>query len=124
MHGARRFEVGEKCTPTLLPVAIAAFERIKEWGVDNVSKTLLKINEQISTHIQNLGFQLPISSHRSPHMFGAQLPKNFQGNLISELKKRKIFISQRGNAVRFAPHLHVNDNDIHRLLEALNEIIQ
>lgn len=124
MPGARRFEVGEKCTPTLLPGAIAAFERIKEWGVDSIARTLLKMNEKISAHIENLGFQLPDISQRSPHMFGAQLPKKFQGNLVLELMKRKIFISQRGNAVRFAPHLHVNNRDIDRLFEALNEIIQ
>ncbi len=124
MSGARRFEVGEKCTPTLLPGAIAAFERIKEWGVDSIAKTLMKMNEKISIHIENLGFELLNISQRSPHMFGAQLPKRFEGNLISELKKRKIFISQRGNAVRFAPHLYVNNRDIDRLLDVLNEIIQ
>ncbi|MCP3892649.1 MAG: aminotransferase class V-fold PLP-dependent enzyme [Desulfobulbaceae bacterium] len=124
MPGSRRFEVGEKCTPTILPGAIAAFERIKEWGVDNIAKTLMETNEKISTHIKSLGFQLPVVSQRSPHMFGAQIPKFFQGNLVSELLKRKIFISQRGSAVRFAPHLHVNSRDIDRLLEALDEIIQ
>ena len=124
MPGARRFEVGEKCTPTILPGVIAALEQIKEWQVNRIAEALAKINGKISTHIENLGFQLPDTSQRCPHMFGAQLPKRYQGKLIAELMQRNIFISQRGNAVRFAPHLHVNDRDIDRLLEALNEIIQ
>ena len=124
MPGARRFEVGEKCTPTILPGAIAALECIKEWKVDRISKTLGKINDRISTHIERLGFQLPKVSQRSPHMFGAQLPKGFQGNLVAELMNKKIFISQRGNAVRFAPHLHVNNEDINRLLDSLDKIIR
>jgi hypothetical protein len=33
MPGARRFDVGEKCTPTVLSGAIAALEQIKKWGV-------------------------------------------------------------------------------------------
>jgi 4-aminobutyrate aminotransferase-like enzyme len=37
--------------------------------------------------------------------------------------QRKIFISQRGIAVRFAPPLHVTSRDIDRLLEALGEFI-
>ena len=122
--GARRFEVGEKCTPTILPGAIAALERIKEWNVNRIAKTLSKMNDRISTHIENLGFQLPDISQRCPHMFGAQLPKRYQGKLVAKLMQRKIFISQRGNAVRFAPHLHVNSRDVDRLLEALDEIIR
>ena len=34
MPGARRFDVGETCTATILPGAIAALEQIKAWGVE------------------------------------------------------------------------------------------
>lgn len=54
-------------------------------------------------------------------MFGAQLPGTHPGNLVAELKMSSIHISQRGNALRFSPHLHVNDHDVSRLLEALGE---
>ena len=124
MPGSRRFEVGEKCTPTILPGAIAALEQIKEWDVKCISETLLKKNDKISSYIENLGFHVPNSSLRSPHMFGAKLPKSYQGNLVTELRQRKIFISQRGNAVRFAPHVHVTSQDINRLLETLEGIIR
>jgi selenocysteine lyase/cysteine desulfurase len=36
--GARRFDVGEKCT-ALLPGAIAALEQIGAWGVENIAAT-------------------------------------------------------------------------------------
>ncbi len=123
MPGARRFEVGEKCTPTILPGAIAALEQIRDWGIDGIADSLGKINGGICAHIEKLGFQLPDVSHRSPHMFGAQLPESFQGDLIAELIQKQIFISQRGNALRFAPHLHINENDTERLLEALSEAV-
>jgi hypothetical protein len=54
-------------------------------------------------------------------MFGAQLPRTYSGNLVAELKKCNIHISQRGSALRFSPHLHVNDQDMSRLLEALGQ---
>ncbi len=51
MRGARRFEVGEKCTPTILPGAIAALEQIKTWGVQQIADSLLNINHQIERHL-------------------------------------------------------------------------
>ena len=124
MPGARRFDVGEKCTATILPGAVAALEQIKEWGVEKISNSLSLINKTIALHLESLGFQLTNESQRCPHMFGALLPKQYKGNLVSELSGRNIYISQRGNALRFAPHLHVNDNDINRLLEALEELVR
>ncbi|RNC64438.1 MAG: aminotransferase class V-fold PLP-dependent enzyme [Desulfuromonadales bacterium] len=124
MTGARKFDVGEKCTPTILPGAIAALKQIKAWGIVNIAETLAAINLTIATHLEQLGFQLPSVTQRCPHMFGAQLPNTFTGNFVAELKKRDIYISQRGNAVRFAPHLHINSHDVNRLKEALGQLVK
>ncbi|MEZ4809262.1 MAG: aminotransferase class V-fold PLP-dependent enzyme [Allomuricauda sp.] len=123
MKGSRRFEVGEKCTPTILPGAIAALEQIKEWGVDNIAETLLNINQQIEKNLLQLGFTLPPNSQRCPHMLGAVTPPNSSQNLVAELKSRNIYISQRGRSLRFAPHLYINDNDIDRLNSTISELI-
>ena len=124
MAGARRFDVGQKGTPTILPGVISALEQIKAWGIDNISDSLLGINNMIADHLSSLGFQLPDSSQRSPHMFGAIIPDKYKGNLVSELSNRKIYISQRGNSVRFSPHLHISKLDMDRLLGTLNELIK
>ena len=122
--GARRFDVGETGVLTLLPGVIAALEQIEAWGIPNVAASLEAINSRISSHLQGLGFTLPPEASRSPHMFGARLPASYQGNLVAELKKRDIYISQREGALRFAPHLWVDDHDIARLLGALDELIR
>lgn len=122
MPGARRFDVGEKCTATILPGAVAALEQIKEWGVENISDSLNLINKRIALHLEQLNFSLPDESLRCPHMFGAILPNHYKGNLVAELLSRNIYISQRGNAIRFAPHLHVNEYDVEQLLEALEDL--
>ncbi len=123
MDGSRRFEVGEKCTPTILPGAIAALEQIQTWGVDKIADSILNINRKIETNLVQLGFQLPDDSQRCPHILGAIVPDSFTGNIVNELKNRKIFISQRGKSLRFAPHLYINDNDIERLNNAITELI-
>jgi selenocysteine lyase/cysteine desulfurase len=124
MPGSRRFDVGEKCTTTILPGAVAALEQIKKWGVSEIADSLSIINKRIGTHLEHLGFQLPNELQRCPHMFGALLPKHYKGNLVNDLKQEKIFISQRGNSLRFAPHLHINDYDLNRLLDSLTKLIK
>lgn len=124
MRGARRFDVGQKGTPTILPGVITALEQIKAWGVGNISDSLRGINNKIADHLSGLGFQLPDNSQRSPHMFGATIPEGYKGNLVAELSRRKIYISQRGNAVRFSPHLHISDQDLNRLLETLDILLK
>jgi len=123
MPGARRFEVGEKCTPTILPGAITALEQIEAWGVENIAETLAAINGRIGAHLERLGFRLPDVAQRCPHMLGAVLPEGQTGDLVTALKKENIYISQRGSALRFAPHLHINSHDEERLVEALERLV-
>lgn len=124
MPGARRFDVGEKCTATILPGAIAALEQIEAWGVDQIAATLSTVTLKIATHLTRLGFQLPPTAQRSPHMLGAQLPTGHTSkDVVAELKAKNIFISQRGGALRFAPHLHVSESDVNRLFQALDQLL-
>jgi selenocysteine lyase/cysteine desulfurase len=123
MRGARRFDGGEKCSSTILPGAIAALEQVHAWGIENIAETLAVTNATIAAHLQRLGFKVPAQAQRSPNMFGAQLPDSYQGNIVAGLRERGIYISQRGNALRFAPHLHVNAQDLDRLAQALDELV-
>jgi selenocysteine lyase/cysteine desulfurase len=123
MRGARRFDVGEKCTATILPGGIAALEQIRDWRPDRIAASLALINAKIATHLERLGFSLPDVSQRCPHMFGARLPHRHAGSLLAELQERRIYVSQRGQALRFAPHLYVNERDVARLLDALSDLV-
>ncbi|MBK9106826.1 MAG: aminotransferase class V-fold PLP-dependent enzyme [Saprospiraceae bacterium] len=123
MSGSRRFEMGEKCTPTILPGVIAALEQIKTWGIPNIAQTLLSITQRIELNLDKLGFQLLDKSQRSPHILGARIPDAYTGNLVAELKTKNIYISQRSKSIRIAPHLYINDRDIERLNQAMNELL-
>lgn len=124
LAGARRFEVGEKGSLTTLPGAIAALEQIEAWGVENIASSLALINARVSDRLERLGFKTPSGTQRCPHMFGAMLPPAYSGNLVAEMKRRNIYISQRGASLRFSPHLYVDDHDIDRLLGALDELVR
>lgn len=122
MPGARRFDGGEQATNNL-PGAIAALEQIRAWGIDNIARTLSEINATISRALGRLGFGLPPESQRCPHMIGATLPASASTSIVSDLRERQIYISQRGQSLRFAPHMHVNDEDVARLIEALTSLV-
>lgn len=122
MSGARRFEVGEKCVPTILPGAVAALEQIQAWGVQNISNTLQHVNRDIQHHLLGLDFQLRDAPLQCPHMIGAIVPEGYKGDAVKELKERQIHISQRGRSLRFAPHMHINEYDMERLKFELTEV--
>ncbi|MCC7181628.1 MAG: aminotransferase class V-fold PLP-dependent enzyme [Acidobacteria bacterium] len=119
MPGARRFDVGEKCS-ALLPGAIAALEQIRSWGIGNIAETLGGINARIAAQLGACGFTLPDAAARCPHIVGASLPGAGTARILGELKARNVYVSQRGASLRFAPHLHVSDEDIERLHAALD----
>jgi selenocysteine lyase/cysteine desulfurase len=119
--GARRFDGGETVTNSL-PGAIAALEQIREWGVDQIARSLSAINAGIARELEALGFRLPPEAERCPHMFGATLPESFSTPVVAELGARRIYISQRGQSLRFAPHLYVNEHDVSRLIGALTSL--
>ena len=116
--GARRFDAGEKCT-ALLPGAIAALEQLQTWGVKQIADSLGAVNERIQIRLEALGFALPPVAQRCPHLVGAQLPKGHSGDLVGALRVHNVFVSQRGSSIRFAPHLHVTEDDIDQLFAAL-----
>lgn len=121
--GARRFDVGEAGVLTLLPGLAAALEQIETWGIDNIAASLSAINHRISAHLEGLGFTVPAGDQRCPHMFGSRWPASFQGDFVAEMRKRNVYISQRESSLRFAPHVFVDDEDIHHLLTALDELV-
>jgi selenocysteine lyase/cysteine desulfurase len=122
--GARRFDMGEKCIPTLLPGAIAALQQIREWGVEAISHRLAHINRHIAATLQQAGCELLPEAQRAPHILGIKLPAHSPADLLGKLTRKGIYISRRGDHLRIAPHLHIDARDISRLETALCELLE
>jgi selenocysteine lyase/cysteine desulfurase len=120
--GARRFDVGETCVGTVLTGAVAALEQLQAWGADDIAASLAAVNRRIAERLLELGFEIPPERLRGPHLFGAKLPAHYDGDLAGDLRARNVFVSRRGQSVRFAPHLHVTEADIGQLFEALEAV--
>jgi len=117
--GARRFDVGETCVTTVLPGAVAALEQLKAWGVERIAESLAALNARIADAAEAAGFRPPPADRRAPHLFGARLPEGYEGDLVARLAGQGVFVSRRGNSVRFGPHLHVTEADLDQLAKAL-----
>ena len=121
--GARRFEMGQKSIPTLLPGGLVALQQLETWGVANIADALESINSQLAATLQEAGLEPVPEGFRSPHILGASSAKGLPDDLIPKLAAQNIFVSRRGNSLRFAPHLHVDANDLNRTIDALDNCL-
>lgn len=120
--GARRFDIGEKSVPTLLPGAISALGQLQKWGIPAIANTLAKINETLITALSDAGLAIAHRYERYPHMFGVKIPNSLTIDIVSELAKSKAYVSKRGNYIRVAPHLHISPSDIDNLVNSLTNL--
>ena len=103
---------------TVLPGSIAALRQIEQWGFAGIAARLGAITDRIAAAVAPLGYEILAPHFRSRHILGLSVAGDPQ-DLIGLLRARNIHVSQRGDAIRIAPHLHVTDSDVDRLIEAL-----
>jgi selenocysteine lyase/cysteine desulfurase len=118
--GARRFDVGQRTSFGLVPMAIAATEQLLRWTIAGVAESLRTVTEEIRRSAAELGFTVPTGDERGPHMLGIEVPRDIARKLADQLAARGVVASVRGSSLRISPHLHVNRDDLDRLLQALD----
>jgi len=117
--GARRFDMGQKCISSVMPGGLEALRQIGEWGVANISETLKATNDIIAETCEAIGLTPIPEEYRSPHLLGVTSEHPLSPNMTNSFAKQGIYFSRRGSSLRFAPHLHISDNDIDRLTDSL-----
>jgi selenocysteine lyase/cysteine desulfurase len=117
--GARRFDGGQRTKFELIPMAIAALERIVEWQVPRVAATLAARTSEISRRAAGLGVGSAPDRQRGPHMLGLQLPEPARAGVLGALSSVGCFAALRGASLRISPHLHTTDEDVERLFDGL-----
>jgi selenocysteine lyase/cysteine desulfurase len=123
LPGARRFDVGQRTNFHLTPMAVAAITQLLEWSVTRIAETLRARTDEIAARAAEVGFTAPTPGERAPHMLGLELPPG-AGSLSEALARSQVTASVRGSSIRISPHLHNNQADVDRLIDALAAAIQ
>jgi selenocysteine lyase/cysteine desulfurase len=121
--GARRFDVGQRTSFGLVPMANAAAEQLLNWSISEVAASLGVVTDQIARRAEALGLATAGTDQRGPHMLGVDLPREAARATARQLNERGVVASVRGSSLRIAPHLHTNQDDIDRLLSALSAAV-
>jgi selenocysteine lyase/cysteine desulfurase len=117
--GARRFDMGQRPSFGLVPMAIAAIDQLLAWGVPDIAEALGRVTDEIAERARPLGLAPPARDERGPHILGLELPPDAMDRVAGALARNGVVVSVRGRSMRIAPHLHTSTADIDRLVDAL-----
>lgn len=121
--GARRFDMGERSSFQLMPMAEAALAQILQWGVENIQASLAELTSQIENRAVALGLSAPPARLRAGHYLGLGFGGPPPEDLLPRLAEKQIYASVRGDSMRITPHLYNNSHDIDRLISALQQAL-
>ena len=117
LPGARRFDMGERAQFAQLPMAIEALRQIGEWGVENIAETLTARNREIADIFAPFGFA--VSERDCTHLMGLEADVELPADFTARLSAAGVRLSVRGRALRIAPHLYNDSEDLGLLRRAL-----
>jgi selenocysteine lyase/cysteine desulfurase len=119
--GALRYEVGEHSNFILVPMMLEALKHINQWGPENVQAYCRKISAPTIKRLKDEDFWIEDEDYRGHHLFGIRFPEGTSLPEIREkIKKRKISVSFRGDALRVSPNVYNDQNDFEKLFDALH----
>jgi hypothetical protein len=81
------------------------------------------VTGRIAGQASRLGLDpLPVD-RRGPHLLGLRVPAPLRPGIVARLAADNCFAALRGETLRLAPHLHVTDADVDRLVATLADVI-
>jgi len=121
--GARRFDIGERSNFILMPMMVAALQQIHAWTVPEIHATLSNLTGKLAEQAAELGLSLSPVEQRAGHILGLRFARGLPHGILQKLSDRNVFVSVRGDAIRVAPHLYNNEQDLQRLMQVLTEVL-
>ncbi len=120
--GAARFDMGEASNFILMPMLVAALDQLLAWGVENIAEACGALTAQLLDRAEALGYGVEEATGRAPHLVGLRLPRGQDPEVLAAaLSAKRIAVSVRGEALRVAPHVYNDADDIAALVTALEE---
>lgn len=123
--GAVRYDVGGRSNFLLLPMLEAALEQVLEWGPETVQAHAGPLLGAALDPLRDLGCRVEETGWRAGHLCGVHLPAGVDvPRLGRELAARRVSVSLRGSAVRVAPHLYNDADDLDALTDVVSRAVR
>ncbi len=120
---ALRYEVGEHSNFICVPMMLEALKQINLWKPERIQHYCAKISVNAIDLLRHAGCWIEGNEYRANHLFGVRLPQHIdREKLAVALKKSKISVSFRGDAIRVAPHLYNSEADMLKLASVITKI--
>lgn len=120
-QGARRFDVGQRSNPIMLPMAVAAFRQLIDWNPARTLATIRTLTDRLAEHARDLPLAMAESKFRAGHMIGLHLGERWPDDIRAAMQEANIYVSYRGTGMRVSPHLYNTPEEIDRLAGFLRE---
>jgi selenocysteine lyase/cysteine desulfurase len=123
---ARKFDSGGKPHPIVLPMLRASLEQVVERNAEQIQNQLKSLTQPLVDWALSHGFRLAPGGHAF-HLIGIRPPFHISPeqmtSVCSHLQERGIYIAVRCGAFRISPYVDNTQDDVERLIEALNEVL-
>ena len=114
---ANRYMMGEQSNFINVPMAQTALNQLHDWGVENIAAYSQQLTHGVVQELRDLGCQVEEDKFRCGHLFGVRLAEGMDMDLLKKhFSNNKIYVSQRGNAIRISTHLFNNTTDFFKLV--------
>ena len=121
--GAVRFDVGERSNFILVPMLVAALRLLHEWRPERIQAYVRSLTRELLAEVRGLGYTVEDDPYRVGHLFGIRMPEGLELDQVKRaLDAENVSVSLRGSALRVAPHLFNDGEDMAALLRALKAV--
>ena len=97
---------------------VEALTQLGKWGITNIQAYCAELSSGLAQALQDSPYS--IASERSVHLFGVRVADAEQiPAILAELRRRQVYVSQRGASIRVSPHVYNTTDDVHALAQAL-----
>jgi selenocysteine lyase/cysteine desulfurase len=118
--GSAKYEVGEHSNFMYVPMLIESVKMISKWKPSNIQKYCAEISKEPIKRLREAGFWIEDSDSRGQHLFGIRPPSHVDfEKVVARIKKNKIIVSLRGNAMRVSINVYNTKADLEKLAALL-----
>ncbi len=125
VEGARRFDMGERDHFVSMEMAAVGIETVHGLGRSAVQERLAHITHAIAKRAAGLGNKvaLPDERFRAPHLVCLAFPDGMPDGLVQRLAEEKVYAAPRLGRLRLSPHIYNDEEDVERLVSAIERAL-